>query len=128
MRNIKGFTLAEVLISALIVGFALGSSLLVFSKCSHAVDAGNNTSLALDHASAVIEEIRVYNDPAAVVAEDWTTWAQNNVYDSLEAEAIAVTYPSGTGATPLEILVTVGWEDAIGRQRNVQLVTLLTQR
>jgi Tfp pilus assembly protein PilV len=128
MKNIKGFTLAEVLISALILGFALGSSLLVYSKCSHVVDSGSNTSLALDHASAVIEEIRVYNDPSAVVAEDWTTWAQNNVYDSLEGEAITVTYPSGTSATPLEIFVTVQWEDASGRQRDVQLITLLTQR
>jgi len=144
MRNAKGFTLVEVLISTVIMGFALGSILLVFTRCSLATETFENTTIAVNHIHSAFEEMRKMNSITNIVAQDWSTWGRNNNYIDLDnkdcvttdflidedCEKITVTYPSGQTADPLEILVSITWEDRIdaGSGRQLQAELLLTER
>ena len=79
-----------------------------------------------------MEEIRDRNVTSNITQEDWTAWAAADLPDgggcnTLDTEAVQVSYPSGTTIDPLEILVTISWSDR-GRTKNIQTVTLLTER
>ena len=138
----KAFTLIEVLISALILGFALGSLMFLFTKASMATEILKNTTIAANHARRVLEEMRIYNNRSPIAAEDWGQWGRDNALTTLDnddcdvgnpssdsdCEKIEVIYPSGTSASPLNILVKVTWEDRDARQRELQIGTLLTRR
>lgn len=126
MKNKKGFSLVEVLISTLIMGITLGSLLLLFVRCSKSVEVSKNTNIALSHVKAVIEEMRAYNNDSDVVNEDWTVWAENNGCDSLKEESINVDIDSSV--TPLEITVTANWKNRQDGDRSITLATLFMQR
>lgn len=148
MRNAKGFTLVEVLISTVIMGFAMGSILIVFTRCSLATETFENTTIAVNHIHSTFEEMRRMNNISDIVAQgNWSNWGRDNSYIDLDnndcdttdnstaladddCEKITVTYPSGQTADPLKILVSITWEDRIdaGSGRQLQAELLLTER
>ena len=146
MRNAKGFTLVEVLISTAILGFALGSILIVFTRCSLATETFENTTIAVNHINSAFEEMRKMNSITNIVAQNWSNWGRDNYIDldnndcdttnystalaDEDCEKITVTYPSGQTADPLKILVSITWEDRIdaGNGRQLQAELLLTER
>lgn len=146
MRNTKGFTLVEVLISTVIMGFALGSILIVFTRCSLATETFENTTIAVNHINSTFEEMRRMNSITNIAAQNWSNWGRDNYIDldnhdcdttnystasaDEDCEKITVTYPSGQTADPLKILVSITWEDRInaGSGRQLQAELLLTER
>jgi len=129
----SSFSLIELLIGAAVLVVALGGLIAVFAANFSLVDSGRNLTVAVNHAQCVIEEIRDRNIPSAIVLEDWNNWAATDMTaggggcTALPNENVVVTYPSGTAAIPLEILVTVNWTEKT-RPMSTQLVTLLTAR
>jgi prepilin-type N-terminal cleavage/methylation domain-containing protein len=132
MRNTKAFTFIELMVAVAVLAGALLAVLGVFTGCFGLNESSKNLTIAVSHARCVMEEIRDCNILAIITAQDWTSWAQTDppgggACDSLENESIQVTYPSGAGANPLEILLTVNWTER-GRAKSIQLVTLLAER
>jgi len=144
MRNTKGFTLIEVLISTLIMGFVLGCLLVLFVKCSLATETFKSTAVAVNHIHTTFEEMRRINNKSDIVDRDWPAWGRDNNYVDLDnrdcttedfltdedCEKITVTYPSGRTAEPLRVVVTITWKDRIDAEkgRQLQAETLLTER
>ena len=119
--NRFGFTFMELMIAATILTVALVALLGVFAGNFGLIEWGGDLTIAVNHAQCVMEEMRQRNIPSAITAEDWTDWAQTSLassgggLNSLTGEAINVSYPSGTGAVPLEIVVTVCWQKKGGQ-------------
>jgi hypothetical protein len=111
----------ELMIAATILAVALVALLGVFAGNFGLIEWGGDLTVAINHAQCVMEEMRQRNIPANVLAEDWTTWAKTSLasggggLNSLTGEAINVSYPSGTGAVPLKIVVTVCWQKKGGQ-------------
>lgn len=131
----SGFTLAELTIAAIILILALGGLLTSFTGNFGLIDSGRSLTVAMNHARCVMEEIRDVNIPDLVTLRDWTGWAQRPITDpnggggcnTLSNESVQVSFPSGTQAEPLQVLVTVNWTEK-GRSRSASLVTLLAER
>ncbi len=120
------------MIGASVLIVALAGLIAAYMGCFILNESARNLSIAINHAQIVMEEIRDVNILSNIVVEDWTGWSATDVPDgggcnTLNNETISVTYPSGTGADPLEILLTLNWTEK-NRQRSVQLVTLMTER
>ena len=132
--NNSGLTIVEMLLSMLILGFTLGVSMYLYVQCTSAINKGANTSVALNHAKIILEEMRILNDLSDITDNaDWALWASNNGLDMLDDETINVTYPQGTSADPLEVLVTVGWNDIVNLDttvvsRSISVSTQITER
>lgn len=127
-----GFTILELMIGVVVLVIALVGLIAAYIGCFTLNNSARNLTIAINDAQCVIEEIRDVNIPANIVTEDWTAWAANDPpagggCNRLDNEAIAVTYPSGTEAMPLEILVTVTWTEK-NRQRSTRAATLLSER
>ena len=122
----------ELMIAAVILSVALVGLLGVFVGSFNLIDSAKNLTVAINHGQSVIEQMRDYNIPALITAENWTVWAQTDFpggggCNTLSNEAVQITYPSGTSALPLEILVTVNWDEQ-GRQRSAMVTTLMAER
>lgn len=130
--KISGFTLLELMIGVTVLIIALVGLIAAYTGCFSLNESARNLTIAINDAQCVMEEIRAMNIPTNITAEGWTNWAANNPPNGggcnrLNNEAITVTYPSGTTATPLEILITVNWTEK-NRQRSTRLATLLSER
>lgn len=128
----RGFTLLELMIGAAVLIIALVTLIAAYVGCFTLNESARNLTIAINDGQSVMEEIRDRNNTFNITQEDWTNWASQDPpngggCNSLDNESIIVTYPSGTGASPLEILVTVNWTEK-GRSRSTQLTTLLTER
>lgn len=131
-KNKSGFTLLELTIGAAVLIIALVGLISAFTGCFALNEGSRNLTIATNHGQSIMEEIRDRNLISNITQEDWTSWAQTDPPDgggcnTLEGETVQVSYPSGTGADPLEILVMVSWTEK-GRQKNIQLATLFTGR
>ncbi|MBU1932500.1 MAG: type II secretion system GspH family protein [Candidatus Omnitrophica bacterium] len=127
-----GFTLLELMIGTAVLIIALVGLIAAYIGCFSLNESARNLTIAVNDAQCVTEEIRDINIPLKITSQDWTAWALADSpggggCNSLDNETVIVTYPSGTSAEPLEILVTVSWTEK-GRQKNTQVVTLLSER
>lgn len=127
--RIKGLTLIEVLIVSVLLVVVLTGVLGVYFTAMNYVDWAKELSIATDDARDVLEKIKnaafanvttEFPDGAGVVAADIGGFVLQN-------EAIVVTYPNGTVVDPLEIVVTVSWNNRRGgRARNLVFHTIRT--
>lgn len=125
----RAFTLVEVMISVFIMASVLGSVMLLFTQAQMSLESFESTTRAMAHASAVLAEVRNYNDLTAVTDEDWAQWAVTKGFNTLDNEVIAVTYPLGTTAVPLKVLIKITWNDQrSNRARETQVATLIVER
>lgn len=129
-RGTRGFTLLEIMIAIAIMVGAILAILGLFLNFLVLVETAKNTTVAVDNAQAVLEEIRntdpftVNNVTAAFPAG--VNLAPNFSFDKLDNEAIYVSYGS-LAADPLQITVTVNWQEKT-RSRSESLITKMSQR
>ena len=117
----KGFTLLELTIASGILTVAILGLLAGLQSPFVLNTAAKETTVALQDASRVLEEIRVITF-SSITTTNWTTWASTNGLTHLVNEAVTVT-PSGTD--PITVTVQVQWTSQGGRgpQRTVILST-----
>jgi Tfp pilus assembly protein PilW len=138
IRGRSGFTLAELLLAAAMLVFVLSGLLLLFTNCILLNEANRNLAIASSHAQYVMEEIKnadFSTVKASINSGNWN-WNRQTILSkclttsngecvALDSEALYVTPPAGTD--PLEVEITVTWQDRGGKPRNLLLKTLLTQ-
>lgn len=123
----KGLTLPELLMAALILAYALCGLVALFINCSGLNEANRNTSIAVSHAQYVMEAIRdttFSNMKTLIDAGNWDwdpTEITNNGLLPLRNENIDT---EAIGTRPLQVTVTVSWQDRIGRNRTLPITTL----
>jgi len=120
------------MIASAVLVIALVGLIAAYVGCFRLNEGARDLTIAINDAQCVAEEIRDHNIPSNITQEDWTSWAAQDPpngggCNSLNSESVNVTYPSGTTADPLEILITVNWTEK-SRSRSTQLTTLLTER
>lgn len=120
----RGLTLVELMLSAsvLLIGIlaAYGTEL----SSLNLFKTSRETSTAAADLEAVMEQVLLlphdsipltYPSGAAIAA-------YNNLH--LSNETIVPTYPAGTTADPLEIRLTISWNDYAGRPRTMRISTM----
>jgi len=122
----RGLTLAELMIAAFITVFSVSAILLLFMNCIFMNTASRNTTIATSHAQYALEEIR--NTPFASIPGTWNgaTWdsavVQSKGLSALDSEII---YIYATSTDPIQVTVTVNWDDDGVRARSITLETLI---
>jgi prepilin-type N-terminal cleavage/methylation domain-containing protein len=125
----SGFTMVEMLMTAAILGYALSVVLAGYVNNVALDEASRNLSSAVSHAEFVLEDIR--NASFGSVATNITggnwNWNTSTVttkgLTALNSESIAAT---SSGTNPLDITVTVTWNDTHGRSRSRALKTTIS--
>lgn len=122
----RGLTLAELMIAAFITVFSVSAILLLFMNCIFMNTASRNTTIATSHAQYALEEIR--NTPFASIPGTWNgaTWdstvVQSKGLSALDSEIINI---GATSTDPIQVTVTVNWDDDGVRARSITLETLI---
>ena len=129
-RLLTGFTLAEVILAAAILVFALAGLLALFISCMLLNESSRNRATAIAHAQYVMEEIKntnFDNIETNINAGNWN-WDETEIAANdlpvLRAEAIETTV-SASG-DPAGVLVTVSWQDRLGGAQTISLTSIFT--
>lgn len=127
----KGFTLPELLLAAAILAFVLCGLLVLFINCVFLNEANRNSTVALSHAQYVMEDIKntnFYSIKTKIDNGDWD-WATAGItargLNPLPNESIDTS--RGSTDNPLEVAVTVTWQDRRQRNRQAALRTLFAK-
>ncbi len=121
MRNEKGLTLAEMLMSTAILAFAVAGMLGLFSNCLFLNSENGNVAVASSHAQYVLESIRNAGISGLQNNIESGAWSYSSDGISalgltpLKSETIGTACGSGV---PLEVNVTVSWLDRFDRVRS----------
>jgi len=126
----SGFTMIELMVSIIVVGFALLAVLLANTAIQQASERARERMIATQDAHRVVELIRNAsvngNFPANVVTAFPNGGAVAG-FNNLTNEQVVASY-SNTAVDPLDITVTTTWLEQGRRNALVQLRTLMTQR
>lgn len=124
----KGFTLPELLLAVTILVITLAGVLTFFIKCVFLNEANRNLCIASSHAQFVMEDIK-NTDFSSIMTNinagywDWNAATINsNGLTALRNESIDT---QGSGVEPVDVAVTVSWQDRSGRDRSTSLETLI---
>ena len=129
-RFLTGFTLAEVILAAAILVFALAGLLSLFISCMLLNESSRNRATAIAHAQYVMEEIKntnFDNIETNINAGNWDwdeTEIENESLPVLKSELITTTVP--TSGDPVEVLVEVEWQDRLGGAQTISLTSIFT--
>jgi prepilin-type N-terminal cleavage/methylation domain-containing protein len=130
--NHRGFTLIELLLAVGIVALTIlvmiGANLVIQQNSSTTFQR----SVAVQDAHQVIEQIRNIASNAGGlfpnnVVNNFPNHANVAGFANLPNEAVRVDY-TNAGSNPLEVVVTVTWQDSRGGNATVALKSLVTQR
>ena len=125
----SGFTMPEMLLTAAILGYALSVVLAGYANNVALDEASRNLSSAVSHAEFVMEDIRnaSFGSVAGNITSGNWNWDTSTVtaqgLTALNSESIAAT---SSGTNPLDITVTVTWNDLNGRSRSRVLKTTIS--
>lgn len=126
--SVTGFTLAELLLAAAILAFALVSLLALFINCIFLNDTNRNLSIAIGHAQYAMEEIKNTAFGSIIASYNGTCWNSATIESrgliALTNESVCFQI---TGTTLLDAVVTVNWRDRGLRDRSTTLETLITE-
>ncbi|MFC1658580.1 hypothetical protein ACFL1D_04245 [Candidatus Omnitrophota bacterium] len=130
MRNSSGLTLAELLLAAAIMAFAVCGLIALFVNCSFLNETNRNSTLGKMHAQYVLEEIRNANFTgveSAITSGNWD-WAEADILARSLVPLLNESIDTGVfqSGNPLGVSVRVDWQDRRGRARQTQLQTLIT--
>lgn len=128
----KGFTLAELLLAAAILAFALTSLLGLFVSCMFLNENNRNIGIAAGHAEYVLEDIKNTAFELMKARIQNGTWSWNSALieshglTPLRSESIATTC---TGTDPLDVSVKVFWRSKgqTAGTKNVTIETLFSK-
>ncbi len=128
MRETKGFTLIEVVVSTFVLAVGILSLLGTFLSGLILVESSRNRSVAAADARAVFEEMRRLSGTslAQVTAQNWSTWGRNAGLTALPNEQITVAFRN-PAADPVEATVTVRWQER-NRDQARAFTGLVTRR
>lgn len=123
-----GFTLIEVVVTALVLAVGLTALMAGFLSGLVLVESGRNMAAAGADARVVLEEMRRLSGGGLgpVVATNWSTWASGSGLTTLPNESVAVRFRN-PNADPLEATVTVSWVERT-RNRSAAFTGLVTKR
>jgi len=136
MKN-KGTTLVEIMIATLIFTVALAALLGCVTAILYLVDTSREQAVAISDLRTIMERIRAtsFSNIPVQFPDGVADGGGINPYDqivsgtgnySLSAEQITVTY-TDVNADPLEIRVTVSWQDKRGGAQSVSASTFRTR-
>ena len=127
--SFNGFTLPELLLVAALLGYSLSVTLLTLINSSALNEISRNLITATAHAEFVLESIKNISFATTVSSISSGTWTWNtaavtsNGLTALNTESIATT---SSGNNPIDVTVTVTWNDKGGRSRTKVLRTLIS--
>ncbi len=112
----SGFTLAEVLISALILSVTVLTALMFFTNTMRATIMARDMTEATSHAEFIMEEMYTKNSLSSISSTNWQLWAETEGLITLPNENISV---GTTSVLPnlMEVDTTVAWERNGGTQQ-----------
>lgn len=125
----KGFTLAELLLAATVLSFAIVGLASLFINVGLLNDANRNLSITTSHSQFVMEGIKNANFSSLNTDISNGVWNYNTAainaagLTALNSETIT-TVASGTN--PLDVTVTVRWKDRTLKNRSFVLEALIT--
>jgi len=128
--SLTGFTLAEVILAAAILVFALTGLLALFISCMLLNESSRNRATAIAQAQYVMEEIKntnFDNIETNINAGNWNwdeTEIENESLPVLKSELITTTVPAS--GDPAEVLVEVEWQDRLGGAQTISLTSIFT--
>jgi type II secretory pathway pseudopilin PulG len=130
LRN-SGFTLAELLLVCAILALTLTALLALFINCSILNEANRNLTIAVSHASYIMEEIRGAGFTGLEARINDNGWDLNkqqiqSVYSLTPLDNEAISTSVTQSGNPLGVSVRVDWFDRRQRPRNIVLNTLIT--
>ncbi|MDD5566156.1 MAG: prepilin-type N-terminal cleavage/methylation domain-containing protein [Candidatus Omnitrophica bacterium] len=128
----KGFTLAELLLAAAILAFALTSLLVLFVNCLFLNENNRNTGIAVGHAQYVLEDIKntAFELMSTRIQNGTWSWSsaviESHGLTPLRNELIAT---NCSGTDPLDVRVRVFWQSKgqTAGTKNVTLETLFSR-
>ena len=129
VKSSEGFTLVEVVITLFVCVVTLTAVLFSNGRVGAANETAFQRMTAVQDAHRIIERMRMTARTGTFpnnVMNVYPDGAQVQGFQNLTNEQAVVTY---TGAAdPLDVTVTVSWQDPSGRQMQYQLYTFMTQR
>ena len=132
VRKSKGpgaFTLPELLLTAAILAYCLSVILTTFTGGTALNAASRNLTVAVSHAQFVMERVRNTSFSSVAANISGGTWNWNtaavttNGLSALNGESIAA---ASSGTNPLDVTVTVSWNDLNNRARSRVLKTTIS--
>ncbi|MFN0242116.1 MAG: prepilin-type N-terminal cleavage/methylation domain-containing protein [Planctomycetota bacterium] len=133
-RTRQGFTLVEMMIAITVLAVAVLSTFITQISSHNLMRTSRETNVAMADAEAAMDRLLllpVDEIPVAgsLFAAGQPVAAFTNLH--LDNETIVPTYPgfAGVGAIPdpLQIVLTVTWNDYAGRQRIIRLSSMKTR-
>ena len=138
MGFLTGFTLIEILIASAILAGVFTTVWLVYIRSLSLTEEARNRTIAVNDLQDMMEEIRATNFTA--ITNNFPNGIQDggvvNDYEAIVSgtngyllinEHITITYPGGATNDPLQIVVTLGYEEKGGGAKNLSFRTLRTR-
>ena len=108
-KNYKSFTLVELLLAVIILGFTLTGLLKVFIQCSVLSELARNKTVVMSEIQGKMEEIR--NSDYSLIVTDY----DEVPFYSSQLNATCVSLVDDTNAELLEIKIVASWKNKYGR-------------
>lgn len=130
----QGFTLVEMMIAITVLAVAVLSTFITQISSHNLMRTSRETNVAMADAEAAMDRLLLLPFdsipvPGSAFALGQPVAAFTNLH--LENETIVPTYPGyagvGTIPDPLQIVLTVTWNDYAGRQRIIRLSSMKTR-
>ena len=125
MKNTKGLTLVELLISAYILLIGICGILLLYVNIMSLTESSWDRTVATSHIESILEEMQNKKTLNNIILTDWNEWAQNQNLKTLPQESFKVIY-TDTSSDPLEIQVINQWQRKSG-YNSINIRTKLTK-
>ena len=125
LKNRRAFTLAELLVTALVFLASFVGVLFLFTNAMSSTEYAGDLTTATSHGEHILEEMKTRATLTDITSEDWQDWALNDNLLTLPQETVQVSYVD-TNADPLDIEVEIGWTRK-SRNYEINLRTQMTK-